>query len=96
MSKTVHSNPFNACGDLGEMIEQFTLPSVAMGSIQTLTQGGGLPYPIKQAELARETYEQAVAEMSELARRARKAQSDAMAEITERAQQSVEAPKRKT
>lgn len=68
----------------------------AQESIQTFVQGGGLPDPVKQAELARKAYEKAVAEMSELAQMARKAQADAMAGITERAQQSVEALKRTT
>ena len=60
--------------------------------MNTLVQGGGLsaPDPAKGAEMARNTYEKAVAEMSELGEMARKAQADAMAGITARAQQSMQ------
>ena len=59
--------------------------------MQTMVKGGlSAPDPAKSTEMARKTYETAVAEMSELAEMARKAQADAMAGITARAQQSVQ------
>lgn len=67
----------------------------AQDSIQTLAKGAlGAPDPVKQAEVARKAYEQAVASMSELAQMAKQAQTDSMAGIAARAQQSVEEMKR--
>ena len=59
-------------------------------SAQGLTAGGvGSPDLAKQAELARNAYQKALADMKELADMARKSQVDAMTGITQRATQSL-------
>ena len=50
----------------------------------------------KQAELARDAYEKALADMRDLGEMARKSQTDAMAAITQRAAQSLQEMKKLT
>ena len=59
-------------------------------SAQALTAGGlGAPDLANQAELARNAYQKALADMKELAEMARKSQVDSMTGITQRANQSL-------
>jgi phasin family protein len=51
--------------------------------------GAVVTNPEKQTELARNAYQKALADMTELAEMARKSQTDAMAIITQRATQSL-------
>jgi len=62
----------------------------AQDSLGAMARGGAAPDPARQTELARQAYDKAVAQMSELAEIARKAQAEAMAGIVERAHANAE------
>ena len=58
--------------------------------------GAAKPDLAKQAELARNAYEKALADMKDLGEMARKSQTDAMAAITQRAARSLQEMKKLT
>ena len=58
-------------------------------SAKSLVGGGAAPDVTKQAELIRQAYQKALADMKDMAEMAQKSQTDAMAAITQRATQSM-------
>lgn len=74
--------------------KQTEMLTQAMQSIQDAAKGVaggvGLGDPAKQAELARNAYQKALADMRDLAEIARKSQADAMARITARGTEQMQ------
>ena len=58
-------------------------------SVKSLVGGGAVPDVTKQAELVRQAYAKALADMKDMAQMAQKSQTEAMAAITQRATQSL-------